>query len=300
MRIARVVLLIGVASLAASRASAARKAAPATMPCDCTRAPEQLAAVQKLFASRGEGVSVRLTPAAHARYRARVLETYERARCLATCEGIPQPERNDVRVLLAAAAFKSRKLGPTDDAAKERLQHGFSAVEQCLGDPPVQSACRLWHATIRGTLARDKWTPLQLRLPKELLAEFRAARGDAAPGRDEPDGGATRAEASILLRAPGVAGGNTHAAIDLMQQASSSPLFACSVDNRVRYAETLAISGKSDDAIAELRAALAYGLPACGRENAYENAQALEIVARCLQKLEARPKSDPGWTDDCR
>jgi hypothetical protein len=60
----------------------------------------------------------------------------------------------------------------------------------------------MYHASSRGLLARGSWNPLNLRLPLQLMAEFRSARGSAAPGRDHDDGAATRGEASMLLKVP--------------------------------------------------------------------------------------------------
>lgn len=301
----RFVAVVLATTLTASTALAASPRPPSATPapaaaCDCLRFPEELAATRALFASRGEGVvSTRLTAAARERYRDRVLATYERARCLLACDGVPQPERNDTRALFAAAAFKSRSLGPTPAAVNERLQRGFEAVERCLADPPVAPACHLLHGSIRGTLARDSWTPWQLTLPKQLLADFRAARNGAPPGRDEPDGAATRAEASLLVHAPPFAGGDTREARRLMEQATTSPLYACTVDNRLLYAETLSRTGSPELAVAELRATLASGLPSCG-DNRYENASDLDTVARCLARLESHPGNDPKWDANCR
>jgi hypothetical protein len=65
------------------------------------------------------------------------------------------------------------------------------------------------------------------------------------------------------------------------------------------YAETLTRSGAPTRAVAELRAALAVGLPSCG-DNRYENADDLEDVARCVAHLESRPNDDPGWDHGCQ
>src|SRR5207249_2625413 len=87
---------------------------------------------------------------------------------------------------------------------------------------------------------------------------------DGLAAADPPDGAATRAEASVLMRAPSVAGGDLKAARQLMQAASAAPIFACTVDNRILLAETVARTGDGTRAVAELRAALAAGLPTCG------------------------------------
>jgi hypothetical protein len=84
-----------------------------------------------------------------------------------------------------------------------------------------------------------------------------------------------------------------------MEAATRSPLYPCTVDNRVVYAEALGRSGKPDRALAELHAALAAGLPSCG-DDRYENAVDLGDAARCAARLESHPEKDPGWTDDCK
>ena len=84
-----------------------------------------------------------------------------------------------------------------------------------------------------------------------------------------------------------------------MEDATASPLYPCTVDNRLLFAETLTHTGAFARAAAALRAAVAAGLPTCA-DDRYENAVDLEQAARCLAALEARPDQDPGWDDDCR
>jgi len=296
-------VVAAVPSAAATSAGASRPAPEATVTgaaaCDCGRFAEELAAARAVFASRGEGATSRPSQAAQTRFRERILEAFARASCLVACNGVADPERDEARVLLATTAFKSRRFGPTEAAAGERLTRGLAETERCLEHPAPLPACRLWHGSIRGIQARGSWNPMQLALPKQLLVEFRAARGDAPPGEDPPDGAATRAEAALLVRAPSVAGGDVHAARQLMDAAAAAPSFACTVENRILLAETLARTGDGARAVAELRAALAAGLPTCG-DNRYENASDLEDAARCLARLEERPDQDPGWDDDCR
>jgi len=83
-----------------------------------------------------------------------------------------------------------------------------------------------------------------------------------------------------------------------MEEATRSPLYPCTVDNRLVYAEALTRAGKPDRALAELRAGLAAGLPSCGHDR-YENAVDLAQAARCVARLESHPEKDPGWSDDC-
>ncbi len=267
--------------------------------CDCARFAAELADAHALYASRGEGATRPPPAAARDRFRARLLQTYARARCLVDCGGVDARARDDARALLAATAFKSRHFGPTDAAAEERLTRGLDETARCLAHVPAPPSCHLWHGSIRGIRARGSWNPMQLGLPTALLAEFRAARAGAPPGHDPPDGAATRAEASLLLRAPGFAGGDPRAARRLMEDATTSPLYACTVDNRLLFAETLTATGASARAVAELRATVGAGLPTCG-DNRYENVLDLDQAARCLTRLEARPDEDPGWDDDCR
>ncbi len=228
-----------------------------------------------------------------------MLDTYERARCLVGCDGIAAHDRDQARALLATAAFKGRHLGPSDADARSRLDLALAESARCLADDAPPPACHLAHGSIRGVLAEGSWNPLQLGLPAQLLAEFRAARAGAAPGTDPPNGAATRAEATLLLRAPRVAGGDAQAARRLMEEATHAPSYVCTVDNRLVYAEALARTGATAPAVAELRAALDFGLPSCG-EDRYENAGDLEDVARCATRLASHPHDDPGWADACR
>ncbi len=281
-------------------AVAAASVTPAGAPaCDCGRFADELAAARAVYASRGEGATSPPSQAARTRFRERILDAFARASCLVACDGVADPERDEARILLATTAFKSRRFGPTDAAAAARLTRGLDETERCLAHPTPPPACQLWHGSIRGIQARGSWNPMQLALPKQLLIEFRAARAGAPPGADPPDGAATRAEASLLIRAPSVAGGDVQAGRRLMEAASAAPLFACNVDNRILLAETRARTGDGTRAVAELRAALAAGLPACG-DDRYENASDLDDAARCLARLEERPDQDPGWDDDCR
>jgi len=266
--------------------------------CDCARFAAELAAARAVYASRGEGVTADVTPAARERFRERVLDAYERARGLVDCASVSERERDEVRVLLAETACNGDSLGPSADAARMRVDHALAETARCLGHEPAVPACHLWHGIIVGERAEASWSPLQLALPRQLFAEFRAARAGANPGSDPPSGEATRAEATLLMRAPRITGGDTAAAVRLMEEARRAPEYACSVDNRLVYAEALDRSGDSPRALAELRAALADGPPSCG-DRRYENAVDLAEVARCVARLEARPNEDPGWSTDC-
>jgi hypothetical protein len=298
--VAPVVVLTLVAVVALAQAPrAAESPVAAAARCDCTRFADELAATRALYASRGEGATRPPSDAARTRFRERLLATHGQAGCLVACTSVPDAQRDDARVLLAAAAFKSRRLGPSDAAANERLIHALDETEHCRAHQPAPPLCHLWHGSIRGILARGSWNPLQLALPKQLFAEFRAARAGAAPGRDQPDGAATRAQASLLLQAPQIAGGDPHAARRLMEKATMSPLYPCTVSNRILFAETCARTGAAARAASELHATLDAGLPECG-DNRYENAVDLDEAARCLARLEAKPDQDPGWDDDCR
>ncbi len=304
---AALVALLGVLTLVAVVAVVALAEAPraaespvaAAARCDCTRFADELAATRALYANRGEGATRPPSDTARARFRERLLATHSQARCLVACTSVADAQRDDARVLLAAAAFKSRRLGPSDAAANERLTRALDETEHCRAHQPAPPLCHLWHGSIRGILARGSWNPMQLALPKQLLAEFRAARAGAAPGRDQPDGAATRAQASLLLQAPQIAGGDAQAARRLMEEATTSPLYPCTVSNRILFAETCARTGGAARAIGELHATLDAGLPECG-DNRYENAVDLDEAARCLARLEAKPDHDPGWDDDCR
>jgi len=250
-----------------------------------------------MFARRGDGVGIPLTGAMREVFRARVDATYAWARCLADCETVAGRERNAARTLLAFAALKNS--GVPDAVANERLAVAIAATERCLEVDSEDRACRLWHASARGTLARDSWNPLNLRLPGQLLAEFRAARAGAPPGYDLLDGTATRAEVSLLLRAPAITVRNPAEARRLIEEAAAAPRFTCAIANRLLLAEVRQRTGAPEPALAELRATVAAGLPSCGTQG-YENASALEETSRCLARLEAEPAADPGWDDDCR
>jgi len=266
--------------------------------CDCTRFADELAAARALYRSRGEGATMPPTEAARQRFRERILGAYERARCLVDCPSVAERERDEARGFLGTVAFKSRSLGPTPEAARARVDRAFDESTRCLAHEPAPPACHLVHGSIRGVLAEGSWNPLQLKLPTELLVDFRAARAGAAPGSDPPNGAATRDEATLLMRAPRIAGGDVAAAARLMEEATRSPLYPCTVDNRLVCAETLARSGAPARALAELRAAVNAGLPSCG-DDRYENAIDLAQAARCVARLEAHPDADPGWSDDC-
>jgi len=266
--------------------------------CDGARFADELATARAVYANRGAEATVDLAPAARAWFRDRVLDAYERAQLLVDCPAAPEHQRDEARALLAEAAFNGRDLGPSADAARARVERALVETERCVSHEPTVAACHLWHACIVGARAEGSWNPMQLGLPRRLLAELRAARAGASPGTDPSASKAMRAEATVLMRAPGIAGGDTGAALRLMEEASRSPGFSCTVDNRLVYAEALARSFVPARALAELRSALAYGLPACG-DDRYENAVDLAEVARCAARLEARPDADPGWSDDC-
>ncbi len=287
LRIATIIAAVAASVVAAPRADG-------TSHCDCARFADELAAARAVYASRGEGATIELGAAARDRYRDRVLEAYERARCLVDCGSASERERDAARALLGETAFKSRDLGPTVDVARARVDDGLAETARCVTHAPAIPACDLWHASIVGVRVEDAWSPLQLALPRRLLAEFRAARTGAEP----QDGVATRGEATVLMRAPRIAGGDTSAAVRLMEEARRAPAYGCVVDNRLVYAEALARSGAPDRALAELRSALAAGLPSCG-DDGYENAVDLAEVVRCAARLEARPDEDPGWSTDC-
>jgi hypothetical protein len=269
----------------------------ATPPCQCERFAEDLAAAEAVFASRGEGATVPLDAATRTRFRARVDDAYERATCLAACDGVPEKTRNPARVLLASAAFKTAGLPRA--IAEERLEAAVDTSARCLAVEPEHLACHLWHASARGIAESDSWNPFNVALPAALLAEFRAARAGAPPGHDLMDGAATRGETALLLKAPSIVGGDPAAARRLIEEAATAPRFACSVANRMLLAEARARTGDVGRAHAELRATVAAGLPSCG-SNRYENALTLEEAARCLARLEAEPTADPGWDSDCK
>lgn len=268
----------------------------ATPPCRCERFAEELATAQALFASRGEGAKVPVDDEASARFRARVDDVYARSTCLVACDDVPEKSRNPARVLLASSAFKIAGLPP--EVAAKRLNAAVDASARCLDVQPGDVACHLWHASARGIVASDSWNPLNVGLPRDLLAEFRAARAGAEPGHDLMDGAATRGETALLLKVPAIIGGDPAAGRRLIEAAASAPRFACAVSNRKLLAEARARTGDVEGARDELRATVAAGLPSCG-ENRYENALTLEEAARCLARLEAAPTVDPGWNSDC-
>ncbi len=240
----------------------------------------------------GDGAKLPLDAATHASFRARVDEAYERATCLVACDGVPEKTRNPARVLLASAAFKIAGLPPA--VADERLEVAVEASARCLEVEPDHLACHLWHASARGIVASDSWNPLNVRLPAQLLAEFRAARGGAAPGHDLMDGAATRGETVDALEDPA----RSSAAIRQRAGVSSrrrrrrrASRARCRTGScSPRRARAPATSSARSD---ELRATIAGGLPSCG-ENRYENALTLEEAARCLARLEAAPDGRPG------
>jgi len=297
-RCTRTVVAALVVSTAVLAAPAARARAAGAM-CECGRFADQLAKARALYARRGEGVAMPLTPAARERFKERVLGAYDLASCLVDCPAIAERDRDDARALLAFAAYRSRKLGPTADAGKARLDRALDESTRCLEHTPAPPLCHFVHGAIRGIRAEGSWSPMQLKLPSELLADFRAARDGKPPGSDQPNGAPTRAEATLLMVAPRVAGGDTGAAVRLMEQASRAPEFSCTVDNRLVYAEALNRSGDTPRALAELRTAVAAGLPSCG-DDRYENVGDLEQAGRCVARLEQRPEADPGWRNDCK
>ncbi|HEY2385369.1 MAG TPA: hypothetical protein VGK30_00290 [Candidatus Binatia bacterium] len=285
-------------ALALALASAAPGRTAGAPPCDCARFADELATARALYRSRGEGATLNPTEAARQRFRERVLGAFERARCLVECMALSDHDRDEARGFLGMVGFKSRSLGPTSEAARARVDRAFEESTHCLAHEPAPPACHLAHGSIRGVLAEGSWNPMQIKLPSELLVDFRAARAGAAPGSDPPNGAATRAEATLLMRAPRIAGGDGAAAVRLMEEATRSPLYPCTVDNRLVYAEALARAGTPARALAELRAGLAAGLPSCG-DDRYENAVDLAQAARCVARLESHPDKDPGWSDDC-
>ena len=265
--------------------------------CDCASFESALTEARARFASRQEGVAMPLTPVMHNHYRACVDAAFGRADCLATCPDVPEPARNRARVLLAEAGFKDASIGAAE--LRARLTVVLAAMTRCLEIEPEHRACQLWHASSRGFLARGSWNPLNIRLPSQLMSEFRSARGGAPPGRDHVDGAATRGEASMLLRVPRYAGGDVTAGRQLIEEARSAPMFGCRLANRIVLAEALGKTGDLPAARTELKAIVDAGLPACGTER-YENAMSLEEAARCLARLDAAPDSDPGWDENCR
>jgi hypothetical protein len=289
-------LVFGAASAEAEDLRTPSPAAKA--PCDCANFERVLIEAKTLYASRQDDVEMPLTPVMHDRYRARVDGTFGRAACLAACENVPETDRNRARVLLAEAGFKDASIGAAEWRA--RLAVVFDAMARCLEIEPAHHVCQFWHAGSRGLLARGSWNPLNIRLPSQLMAEFQSARAGAEPGRDPYQcGGATRGEASMLLKVPRYAGGDPSAGREMMESAKSAPNFDCRLANRMVLAEARGRTGDMPGARAELKAIVDGGLPACGVER-YENALSLEEAARCLARLDALPDTDPGWDEDCR
>ena len=266
--------------------------------CSCADFATDVADVERAFKARNDRIALPLTVQHHAQFRARVDQTYARARCLADCASVPEKERNLARALLAVSAFKSQEIGHTAEEVRGRLTAAAETAERCLAVEPEHRGCMLWAAGARGLLVKGTWNPLQIRLPGELLERFRAARAGLPPGADVYDGAATRAEAALLMRAPGIAGGDLGEARRLMERYTRSPRFPCRVANRLLLAEARARSGDTAGALAALRAAEKLGLPGCGADR-YENALSLEEIARCRARLEQDPTSDPGWDDAC-
>jgi hypothetical protein len=288
-------LVLGAAPAEAEDFRTPSPAAKAT--CDCASFEHVLAEARALYASRQDDIEMPLTPVMHDRYRARVDGTFGRAACLAACEHVPETDRNRARVLLAEAGFKDASIGAAEWRA--RLIVVFDAMTRCLEVEPQHRLCQFWHAGSRGLLARGSWNPLNIRLPSQLMSEFRSARNGSPAGQDAYDGGATRGEAAMLLKVPRYAGGNPTAGLELMESAKSAPHFGCRLANRLVLAEALGRTGDLPGARTELEAIVDGGLPKCGSER-YENAMSLEEAARCLARLDALPDEDPGWDEDCR
>jgi hypothetical protein len=196
-------LVLVLASATPGRAGAAA--------CDCTRFADELAAARALYRSRGEAATLDPTEAMRERFRERILETWNRTLCLVECPALSDRERDEARGFLGMVGFKSRSLGPTEAAARARVDRAFDESNRCLAHEPAPPACHLVHGSIRGVLAEGSWNPMQIKLPSELLVDFRAARAGAAPGSDPPNGAATRAEVTLLMLAPRIAGGDVAA-----------------------------------------------------------------------------------------
>ena len=298
MRVPAALMLLVVLVTGRAAAEDFRTPSPALkQPCDCGRFEAELASARRVFASREDDVTMPLTPVMHDRFRARVDLAYGTADCLAACPDVAETRRNDARVLLAETGFKDASIGTGEWMA--RLGAVLGAMTRCLEVEPERHACQLWHASSRGMLARGSWNPLNLRLPSQLLAEFRAARNGAAPGTDHEDGPATRAEVSMLLKVPRFAGGNPAAGRTLIENARRAPGFGCRSANRLLLAEARGRTGDVAAARAELQTIVDEGLPSCGAQK-YENALSIEEAARCLARMDERPDEDPGWDQDCR
>ena len=129
-RAATVIALAALVAGAHTSPAAERGAAQAVAPplpgadepgagCRCDDFAPELAAAAALFASRGEGAAFPLTDAMRARYRARVDETYGRARCLAACDDVPDRERDRARALVGFSGFRSNTAGLPKPVVKE-------------------------------------------------------------------------------------------------------------------------------------------------------------------------------------
>lgn len=283
--------------LADARAADAPRTSPA-LTCEGENYAAAVVRAQKVFDSRSAGTTVPHTNAASAVFATRVNQAYGLAARLVTCDAAPDRARNHARRILAATAYKSRDIELPEAEVKRRLATAEREMRRCLALAPHDPECITWHASTRGRLAQYSWSPLLVTLPRSLLAEFRAARADLAPGHDLRDGAATRGEASILLRAPAFLGGNRTAARVLMETAAAAPRFPCSVANRLLLAETRTRTGDTDGGLAELRATVAAGLPECALQR-YENVSALEEAQRCLQRIEADPTLTTTWPYEC-
>ena len=288
--LAVVAVLFAFGALAGFRARAAERL------CDCNRFRVELARAQSIFTSRESDVAVPLTASMDRRYRSRVDAAFHRAACLVSCANVPEAELNRARVLLAKSGFKDANLEA--DEWRARLRTISTEMTSCLRSDPGQIECLMWHAASRGRLAQSSWNPLNIRLPSELIQEFHRARGGLPSGRD-PDGAATRGEASMLLKAPRLLGGDPAAGRKLIEEASAVPGFPCRLTNRLIVAEALGRTGDWAAARRELQAIVAGGLPSCGTEH-YENAVSLAKAARCLSRLDLAHPSDAIWNDDCR
>jgi len=297
--------VIGLAAATAAPAATApgastpRAAATAPPTCQCDAFDAEVERLHAVFESRGAGVAIPLDARAHAIFATRINQTYLMARCLLACDPALDRDLNPVRRLLAASAYKAREIGLAADEVAERLDAARTEMERCLELEPADPECLTWHASVGGRLEQSSWNPMVLlALARSLLAEFRAARGDLAPGHDLRDGAATRGEASILLRAPRMLGGNPTAARLLMETALQAPRFICGVSNRILLAAARTRTGDHARGLAELRATVGAGLPSCALQR-YENAAALAEATRCLARIDADPALVETWPDVC-
>lgn len=265
--------------------------------CECADFDAALTEAYRIYERREDDVALPLTPVMHDRYRAHVDAAYGRAACLADCTNVPEQTRNRARILLAEAGFKDSSLGAPEWRA--RLTIVLAEMTRCLEVEPQHRGCHLWYASSRGMLAKGSWNPLNLRLPRHLMGEFRLARGATPLGHDFGDGSATRGEVAMLLRVPRFAGGDLAAGLALVKEAARDATFRCRVTNRLLYAEALGRNGDIAAAHAEYRAIVADGLPECSPQR-YENAISIEEAARCVARLDTAPDVDPGWDDGCR